>query len=68
MAHAPPVAESAGASLVASAAPKRPLYKRWWLWTTVGVIAAGAIATGLALGLTAPHDAAAPADATHIHF
>ena len=31
-------------------APKVPLYKRWWLWATVGgVVAIGAI--GLALGL-----------------
>lgn len=24
--------------------PERPLYKRWWLWTTVGLVAAGAVA------------------------
>ena len=30
---------------------RRPLYKRWWLWTVVGVAAAGA-AVGLGVGLT----------------
>ena len=38
----------------ATAAPherKRPVYKKWWFWTIVGVVAAGA-ATGLAVGLT----------------
>jgi len=29
-----------------------PLYRRWWLWTTVGVAAAG-LAVGLGVGLTA---------------
>ena len=33
----------------------RPLYKRWWLWTAVGAVAAGA-AAGLAVGLTRPTD------------
>jgi tetratricopeptide (TPR) repeat protein len=37
------------------AAPKKPLYKRGWLWGVVGgVVAAGAIAAGLAVGLTRP--------------
>jgi hypothetical protein len=33
-------------------APRRqPLYRRWWLWTSVGVVAAG-VAVGLGVGLT----------------
>jgi tetratricopeptide (TPR) repeat protein len=47
------------AVLTATAPPpavKRPLYKRWWLWTAVGVAAAG-IATGVAVGVTANHPA-----------
>lgn len=31
--------------------PPRPWYRQWWFWTTVGVVVAGATATGLALGL-----------------
>lgn len=34
-----------------SASSDRPVYKRWWLWTIVGVAAAGA-AVGLGVGLT----------------
>ncbi|GAC1421259.1 MAG: hypothetical protein NVSMB57_14880 [Actinomycetota bacterium] len=44
----------ASTPMVATAVPpprRTPMYKRWWLWTVVGVVAAGA-ATGLALGLT----------------
>jgi tetratricopeptide (TPR) repeat protein len=32
---------------------KSPIYKRWWLWTTVGVVAAGA-AAGVAIAATRP--------------
>ncbi len=48
-----PPAESATA-VTASATPapaRTPVYKRWWLWTAVGVVAAGA-AVGLGVGLT----------------
>jgi hypothetical protein len=59
---APPVAESPPASPppVADAAPSThpssstKIYKRWWLWTIVGVAAAGA-AVGLGVGLTQQH-------------
>jgi tetratricopeptide (TPR) repeat protein len=30
---------------------EQPVYKRWWLWTVVGVVVAGAV-TGLAIGLS----------------
>lgn len=30
--------------------PHLPLYRRWWLWTTVGVAAAGIIVTGVIVG------------------
>jgi len=38
--------------VVRDAAPsrKKPIYKQWWLWTAVGVVATGA-AVGLALGV-----------------
>jgi tetratricopeptide (TPR) repeat protein len=31
--------------------PSTPLVRRWWLWTTVALVAAG-VATGVALGVT----------------
>jgi tetratricopeptide (TPR) repeat protein len=36
---------------VPSRAPPRPLYRRWWLWTVVGVVAVGA-AAGIAVAAT----------------
>lgn len=32
-------------------ATSTPVWKRWWLWTAVGVVVAGGVATGLVLGL-----------------
>jgi len=46
----PMPAESASGS-PAHDTQARPLYKRWWVWTLVGVAAAGA-AVGLGVGLT----------------
>ncbi len=50
------------ATLTATAPPRHvPAYKRWWVWTAVGVVVAGA-ATGLALGLTqGSHEQTLPA-------
>jgi tetratricopeptide (TPR) repeat protein len=50
----PPSSTPDAATLTATAPPpaKRPLHKQWWLWTAVGVAAAG-IATGVAVGVTA---------------
>jgi tetratricopeptide (TPR) repeat protein len=48
-------AVSSPAPLEATApAPRKPVYKRWWLWTVVGVVVVGGAAVGLAVGLTAP--------------
>ncbi len=30
--------------------PPRPVYKKWWFWTALGTVAAGAIVTGAVLG------------------
>jgi tetratricopeptide (TPR) repeat protein len=47
-----PVAATATATVAARpAAPRVPLYRRWWLWTATIVVAA-AIAVGLGVGLT----------------
>jgi len=40
----------------AAAAPV-PLRKKWWLWTSVAVVGAAGLATGLALGLRDPGEA-----------
>ncbi len=49
---APAVAATPSESVARSAAPHAtPLYKKWWLWTVVGVVAAGAV-TGIAVGAT----------------
>jgi iron complex outermembrane receptor protein len=46
------VAPAQSPALDLKAPPPKPLYKKWWLWTTVaGVVVAGA-AVGLAVGLT----------------
>jgi tetratricopeptide (TPR) repeat protein len=43
---------AAGTTQPASArAQKTPVYKKWWLWTVVGVVAAGA-AVGIGVGVT----------------
>jgi hypothetical protein len=44
----PPVATPA----VRVEAHTTPLYKKWWLWTIVGVAVAGGVAVGLGVGLT----------------
>ena len=39
--------------MVVAAPPPRPAYKKWWVWTLVGVVVAGA-AVGVGLGLGLP--------------
>jgi len=48
-----PNTAATAATLTASAPPKQhvPVYKKWWLWTIVGVAAAGA-AAGVAVAVT----------------
>lgn len=41
---------------VASPPPPTPVYKRWWFWTAIGVVAAGAVAGGVAYGVTRPQN------------
>jgi tetratricopeptide (TPR) repeat protein len=72
---APPVEKPAPApqALVAQPTPAveqphaKPIYKKWWLWTIVAVVAAGA-AVGGAVAATTPHDAAIPGGAYTVHF
>ena len=34
---------------------KKPVYKAWWLWTTVGVVVAAGVGVGLYFALTQPY-------------
>ncbi len=50
------------ASLTARAPERRPIYKRWWLWTTVGgVVAVAAVATAVAVTTTSTPWSTTPA-------
>jgi tetratricopeptide (TPR) repeat protein len=68
---APPAERPVSPALVATPtapAPKaEPLYKKWWLWTAVGVVVAGA-AVGTAVAVTTPKDANLPSGATAVSF
>jgi hypothetical protein len=69
----PPVmapSEPASQSAVVVAAPppaRKPIYKRWWLWTTVGVVAVG-VGLGLGLGLGLPRAPDAHFGGTRLSF
>jgi len=53
VAPAKPEVETIQAVLVAPAPVKKtPVYKKWWLWTTVGVVVAAGVGVGLGIGLT----------------
>jgi hypothetical protein len=52
---APARAEPAVAPVTATkTAPERtPVYKKWWLWTAVGVAVVAGVAIGVGVGLSA---------------
>ena len=55
----------AAPAVIATPAPppppeKKPLYKRWWLWTAVGAVAATGLAVGLGVGLSQPSERVLP--------
>ena len=51
-----PAAGSESGVVVATAPPPRasqsPVYKKWWLWTAVGVVAAAGVGVGLGISLS----------------
>ncbi len=52
--NAEPAQKPAPASVFATESappPRKPIYRQWWLWTTVGVVVAG-VALGLGVGLS----------------
>ena len=53
--------------LVVHAPAKTPAYKKWWVWTVVGVVVAGGVATGLGVGLTQHHDPTASTSLGTVH-
>jgi hypothetical protein len=62
--HASPLPSAAMPVMASSAhAPRErtPLYKKWWLWTALGVVVAGAV-TGIAVGVheSRPREAIVP--------
>jgi hypothetical protein len=50
-----------------AAAERTPIYKKWWLWTAVGVVVAGAVVGGV-VAATVPKNAPAPAGAYRVSF
>lgn len=54
-----PASPSTGAPTNPSTEPV-PLYKRWWLWTLIGVGVAGGVAAGVAIGVTSSRNSAIP--------
>jgi len=46
-----PIDKGTGTQPCPSSAPQTPVYKKWWLWTIVGVLVAGG-AIGLGVGLS----------------
>jgi hypothetical protein len=55
----PPSIESAPTRVELTTAPPAkptPVYKKWWLWTTVGVVVVG-VGLGVGLGIGLSHDA-----------
>ncbi len=63
----PPPAATASSTLTAPPPPPRePVYKKWWLWTAVGVVAAG-VGVGLGVGLSSSsthYPSSTPSDGT----
>jgi len=53
--------------VVARPAPKTPVYKKWWLWTIVGVVVAGAVVGG-AVAATTPSNAPSPPNTFGVVF
>ena len=68
--RAQPPAPVAAPVVVAAPAPREhvPVYKKWWLWTIVGVVVVGGGATALAIALTTPKNAPSPAGTMTLVF
>jgi tetratricopeptide (TPR) repeat protein len=49
----PPIEDATVALLTAPTGHKKPVYKQWWLWTTVAVAVVAGVTVGTVLGLRA---------------
>jgi tetratricopeptide (TPR) repeat protein len=56
----PTPAVAAAAVLAKPAAPARPIWKRWWLWTAVAALVVVAVGVGLAIALAPPSEQTLP--------
>lgn len=65
-----PAAEQTPTTSDAPVVGKRPLYKKWWLWTAVGGVLVVGVAVGVGVGLTASRDhyVAAPGAVSTVEF
>lgn len=53
----PPPAEVSVAASAPAPAKRQPIYKKWWFWTTLGVVAVGVgVGVGLGVGLTSKNN------------
>jgi tetratricopeptide (TPR) repeat protein len=59
---APSPAPAASVEVVAAPPRKTPVYKKWWLWTTIGVVVAAGVGVGLGVGLTRDRTPSASTD------
>jgi tetratricopeptide (TPR) repeat protein len=56
------------APITAPARPARPVYKRWWFWTTIGGVAVVGLAVGLGVGLSNSNSLSASTTAGTFRF
>lgn len=63
----PPVDKGAVTQPCSSPTAQTPVYKKWWLWTIVGLVVAGG-AVGLGVGLTQRQTAAMPPSYVEVKF
>ena len=63
----PPLDKGAVTQPCSSPTAQTPVYKKWWLWTIVGLVVAGG-AVGLGVGLTQRQTAAMPPSYVEVKF
>jgi len=65
----PAVVETQSASVVVVVTPaKKPIYKKWWLWTAVAGVVVVGVAVGVGVAASTPNNAPVPAGAYTVRF